>query len=218
MEQITKAFIAAFESRFRENNKNGIVYDPTSLPFLEKVCQFLEDYESQVEQYCAERDSSETASRIKKAIKYTDNELLQIFAAYIASLSVMVLVMSSVNSGMNLQGEASDIDYGLLVKADVFDKDKYGNLLIHNGYKFKKELYGYFVYTKIVEGIEVEVKLRVYEKSIQIIKLHERLDTLPKKMQNRLAFAKALLFNNHELYNKFKWEIYSAYYVTDNKV
>jgi len=200
-------FIAKFGGRFQASDKKTIVYDPSALLFLEEVCLFLDDYDEEVERYCKERDASETAVQINNARRYIEDELTKFFP------SDVVRLMSSVGARMNLKGLASDIDFGLLVKKAAFNKDKYGDILVSNGYQFKKELFGYYVYTKIVEEIEVEVKLRVYEESIQVIELHERLDALSEKMQNKLAFAKALLVDNEELYGKFKWEIYSAYYV-----
>jgi len=210
MKQIKNKFVIAFEDRFSSNTKRGIVYDPSALLFLEKVYEFLEEYLTLVDQYCTERDESETANKLKKTITGVKNELEQIF---VGDNSVLIRLMSSTGARMHLKGTASDIDYGLMIKAAVFNKDKYGNMLIQNGYKFKKEIYGYYVYVKIVDGIEVEVKLREYEKSVEVMELHGRLDALPEKTQNKLAFAKALLFDDEELYGKFKWEIYSAYYI-----
>jgi len=103
-----------------------------------------------------------------------------------------IIMMSSYGANTNLI-HRSDIDIGLIVnQMDEKSETRIGQVLVSNGYKMTKRVNGYMCYNKMVGirfnsmdqkieteieiEIEIEVKVRDYEKSKQVIGLHDYLD------------------------------------------
>jgi hypothetical protein len=157
-------------------------------------------------------------------LRNKENELVSSMAKkemmYLSGLDfcckTSIHIMSSFNSGTNLIAD-SDIDFGLLV-LNLTDKKcaTIGKILEEKGYKFAKVFNPdnpkntYTSYEKIVDGIEIEVKIRDHDFSQVMLMLHNYLDnTLTEHQRTMITYGK-YLFKTHEkrLYNLFKKLIY----------
>jgi hypothetical protein len=113
-----------------------------------------------------------------------------------------IILMSSYGASTNLI-HRSDIDIGLIVnQMDEKSETRIGQVLVSNGYKMTKRVNGYKCYNKMVGirfdsmdqkieteieiEIEIEVKVRDYEKSKQVIGLHDYLDNQCDVEQKRI--------------------------------
>lgn len=175
----------------------------TLLPALQK-------YKLEADDYCAERDSSDEAYLFTMIKTVVELELNTLFADY---PDVTVALMSSFGANLHLQGNKSDIDFGILVKDLSEDKVKiYGEMLEKSlKYVFGKKIHGYYSYEKTIFNVDVEVKIRDADESVDVVKLHAHLDMLSRSTQNLLAYAKSLVVDNDEIYCNLKKIIYSSY-------
>lgn len=143
---------------------------------------------------------------------------------------VSVHIMSSLNAKLNLIGE-SDIDIGLLVDGlnnddmslndELFQQIK---LMIETTTEFKFEnvfneidpTNRYYSFVNMIDGIEVELKVRDKVTSQTILELHNYLDNvLDEESKIFITYAKFLLKKHQKEYNtqsykKFKQVLYEA--------
>lgn len=189
-----------------------IVYDHTAIKVWKQILQIAQtnvQFRHDSTTYCLERDLYN--NKIKEIVDTTHQELIDIFSNWV-DLEICVKLMSSYGSRTNLI-DRSDIDFGIL--GDSKETTFWGEchrLLTTNGYKDCGISYGSNIYKKIVNGIEIEAKVRDAKKSASIVSLHDHLDSLPTETQNYITYVKYLLQNNPLMYTKFKSLLYSAYY------
>lgn len=172
--------------------------------------------------YCEKRDQSENSKKFALVKETVEAELKSLFnltrdltegECNEPMFTCKIQLMSSYGANMHLDNVKSDIDFGILIGNMTKDKvEIYGQILINNGYQFHKMIYNYYVYTKQINGIDIEVKVRDLEKSIEVVRLHNHLDSLPVETQQLLTWAKYIVQNDELLYNKLKKIIYSAYH------
>jgi hypothetical protein len=124
-----------------------------------------------------------------------------------------IMPASSFSSKTHLVGD-SDIDLMIRIKSMTFnDIIKITNKLGNCGYIFKSigtpedEKLRYIIHGKIINGVEIEVKVRDYEASEFIANLHKYLDSkLTKEQQIFTTYIKYLMKNGNykDEYWKFK--------------
>jgi hypothetical protein len=126
--------------------------------------------------------------------------------------------MSSYGAKLHLQGNKSDIDFGILVKDLSEEKVKMYGLMLEASlkYVFGKKIHGYHSYQKKISNIDVEVKIRDADESVDVVKLHAHLDMLPSLIQQLLTYAKSLVVDDDFYYYNLKKNIYSSYYTEIN--
>lgn len=130
-----------------------------------------------------------------------------------------IMPASSFSSKTHLVGD-SDIDLMIRIKSiTINDIIKITNKLGKCGYMFKSigtpedEKLRYIIHGKIINGVEIEVKVRDYEASEFIANLHKYLDSkLTKEQQIFTTYIKYLMKNGgyKNEYWKFKL-IYNEY-------
>ena len=205
--------IATLDSFTLPQGKHLIIWNPTAVKIWSQILQIARtntQFCHDAATYCLERDQYNT--RIKGIVDTARQELTEIFS-YNPSISIKL--MSSYGARTNLTN-TSDIDFGILGNStDPTDPTFWSEskrLLTINGYEDCGMMHGYMVYKKIVNGIEIEAKVRDATKSASIVTLHDCLDALPVETQNCITYIKFLLQNNPSTYTKFKSLVYSAYY------
>jgi hypothetical protein len=130
-----------------------------------------------------------------------------------------IMPASSFSAQTHLIGD-SDIDFMVRIKnISINDIVKITNYLGNYGYIFKKigtpddDTLRYFIHSKIIDNIEIEVKIRDYDGANFIAKLHNYLDNkLTKEQQIYTTYIKYLMKNNN--YNDEYWKfklIYNEY-------
>jgi len=155
----------------------------------------------------------------KKLLKIQNKALKEINKCLKDVIDYYIIPASSFSSKVHLIGD-SDIDLMIRIKnISINDIVKITNKLGNCGYIFKSigtpddENLRYFIHSKIINNIEIEVKVRDYEGADFIAKLHEYLDnhlTIPQQIFT--TYIKYLMKNNNkkEEYWKFKL-IYNEY-------
>lgn len=180
---------------------------------LNEIYELIKTNMEEFKNYIHKRDSENTILE-NLAIKQIDNMRTQFKKL---DFSCELLVMSSLGSRTNLLKE-SDLDIGVLVKN--LDEDKLlkiANIMIENGFRYTHFIVSksnYYSFEKIIDGVEVEYKVRDLELSKPIIELHEKLNNLDKKTQDMLTYLKYNLKQNENkfLYVIFKALMYNAYF------
>lgn len=187
-------------------------------------------YLTEATEYCIERDIQNKP--VNKLLTIELHNLKRKFEN--CEFRCHILPMTSYPT-LNTIG-SSDVDIGLCVENLCQDNFEDNNLIlttIINGlsesdYVFK-ELIGYssewhdkrnryIVYSKIVNGVEFEIKIRDYKHTLPIIKLHQKIDNLNSFDENEiekreiLTYVKYLLNNEKEAKAIFKLFIYMSYF------
>ena len=135
----------------------------------------------------------------------------------------VVCVMSSYGARMHLDTD-SDVDFGILVDALTPDKAQGLGRALEEHMKFRfvrhqatvrNEL---FIYTKVVRGVTIEVKIRDAQHSKAVVQLHHILDTLPKSTVEAITYLKYTLKTMEKsnpllegIYTAFKLVVYNVY-------
>lgn len=192
-----------------DNTKSNIRVDRNACFLWNQSLEILEKHKELAHIYCLERDKAR-GPKFDRVKVIAMAELRCIFGSY-----VRIMLMSSYGSNTYLMQD-SDIDIGVILEVDdeEYQKNSYLNDLLNAGYQFDTfSLYGYYIYTKVINGIEIEVKIRkASEWTTSIIRLHEKLDGLPRDIQDLITYGKFLLQGDKELYDKFKSLVYCNYY------
>ena len=203
--------------------------------FNEKVVSFLEEYTDRANEYYKQREEYSNKNvdpvneKVKVIIKNIKSEYLKLF-----NEELTYSVASSYSAKMNLIGE-SDIDYFILFKPLTTDKlIKISQLLEKYNFKFQKIRNSdkvdivYYVYDQVIDGIEVEVKVRDLMYSRSVVALHNYIDNkLDHNLKVLLTYAKYQLklkskedksFKGYDMfktifYNYCFKDIEDAYYI-----
>jgi hypothetical protein len=130
-----------------------------------------------------------------------------------------IIPASSYSANMNLPVE-SDFDFILAVKRlDESKLFKLTSCFSLYGYKFPEVRNSddprnvHYVLSKIIDNVEIELKIRDYDKSSPVIKLHQKIDKhLSYEKKKIYVFIKFLLkfLGNKESYSAFKTVFYNA--------
>lgn len=120
----------------------------------------------------------------------------------------------------------SDVDFGLLVRnLDMEKLFQITILLTSNGFKpnsmtLNKNGMNAYRFIKIINGLEVEIKIRDYKSTIPIQKLHIALNSAPIQEQKYWTYHKYLIKNyvkehpnKKRLYSEFKKILFHIYFV-----
>jgi hypothetical protein len=182
----------------------------------QKLLPALLQIEPYAVKYCSRRNTydeilnpAETTARSELDLAFKDYSDISIHLMSSKGAKMHLIVLSEEAN----MGCLSDIDFGVLVKDLTQEKiQTYSNILEKAGYKFSQEINHYFVFWKQINGIDIEVKLRDFSASLDILQLHQCLDNLSYQTQQLLTYAKAITFSDTNLYTKLKKIIYSAYY------
>jgi hypothetical protein len=133
----------------------------------------------------------------------------------IKGITRVKLMSSCGEARTNLIG-SSDIDFGILCNlSDVHTIGLCKNMLMEQGYLYDNSMNDYYVFKKMHGDIIIEIKLRDTIKTEKILRLHNLLEILDKKLQNIITYIKYILhtkFDSSKQYDKFKSLVYSAYY------
>jgi len=137
--------------------------------------------------------------------------------------------MSSICAKLNLIND-SDVDIGILIcglnlecgNVDCVKYERVSDVLEEHGFVYSHVFNAdvpnnrYFSYCKIVNGVEIEVKIRDYASSFSILQLHEWLDTqLTDDEITLFTYAKYVLKqydneHNTKYYSNFKKILYET--------
>ena len=166
--------------------------------FNAEVVSFLEEYTDRANQYYKQREQYSLKNvdpvneKVKVIVKNIKAEYLKLF-----NEELTYSVASSYSAKMNLIGE-SDIDYFILFKPLTTEKlIKISQLLEKYNFKFQKIRNSdkvdnvYYVYDQVIDGIEVEVKVRDLMYSRSVVALHNYIDNkLDHNLKVLLTYAK----------------------------
>lgn len=174
------------------------------LYFETKLMPGLEKYTTEADLYWTKRNEAcKHLASVKDSVELELSTLLPEFS---------VVLMSSYGAKMHLT-DNSDIDFGILVESLTDDVALNCRIRLESvGYKFNSVINNYYSHTKFVDQVEIEVKVRDKQMSMQIVKLHECLDSLDVHTQKLLTYAKSQTINDPPTYKLLKSMIYSAYY------
>ena len=209
MDNISDAFllISPIVDKFTIGS-DTIRYDVQILPLWNELLAALKPYLELANAYCKERDDN--SKTFESAKNKAEAELKTIFT----DGTTKIKLMSSYGAKTYLNGN-SDIDFGVIINCpeDDFYQNLHQKLMETNGFTFKHRLFNYFVYQKVIDGIEIESKIRrKCDQSDSMVKLHKEIDSLPVQTKNLITYAKLLLVDDAKLYGKLKWLMYSTYY------
>jgi hypothetical protein len=184
--------------------------------FDEILVPILKEHEEKAREYYEKR---ETYSKeiVEPVAKKAEEELKEIIKEY-GKKDITYQVASSYSAKMNLIKE-SDVDFFLLLNPMTDEKvERLGSILKDHGFSFEKvgspgTVNAYHIYNKIVDGVEVEFKIRDYSASEGIRGLHTVLDhKLDHTLKILITYAKSVLkaSGNKDAYNKFKTIYFSV--------
>lgn len=206
------------ESKLFDNNETALKYINTKIKNV--IFPYLLNIEKEAIKYIIERDKQNEQikpkvkniiDKIKKQI--SDLSLKRDFRIPMLGLNdlslvqpydIKIIMMSSYGAGLNLINDF-DIDVGLLVKN--FDNNslrEINKFLKEQGYKYTgltnptniKNCY--YSYQKIIDGLQVEIKIRDMDYSEIIVDLHNFLDNnLTSRERALLTYAKYILKKNN---------------------
>ena len=169
----------------------------------------------------AKNNYFEQANKYYKLRSKSDNKLLKIQSKSLdeikkclssTNIDYEIIPASSFSAKTHLVGD-SDIDLMLRIKSmNINDIITVTNQLGKCGYIFKSigtptdEKLRYFIHSKHINGVEIEVKVRDYHGAKFIVNLHKYLDNkLTKEQQIFTTYIKYLMKNNYkDEYWKFK--------------
>lgn len=187
-----------------------------SKEFDEVIVPIMKEHEEKAKEYYEKR---ETYSKevVDPVAKKAEEELKEILKEY-GKKDVTYQVASSYSAKMNLIKE-SDVDFFILLKPMTDEKvEKLDPILKKHGFEFEKigspgTINAYHIYNKILDGVEVEFKIRDYKASEGIRGLHKVLDhKLPHNLKILITYTKSVLkaSGNKDAYNKFKTIFFSV--------
>jgi len=184
-------------TNFKNNNVNEELnilvkkFDQSVLPILEKEIDKAKEYYAKREEY-SNNTVDPVNDKVKKIIEDIKNEYNNVY-----NDQLTYTVASSYSSKMNLIGE-SDIDYFILFKplsperliniSQLLQKYNFKFDKVHNKDKVNNI---YYVYQQIIDGIEVEMKVRDLYYSRSVVALHEYTDNkLDQHLKILFTYAK----------------------------
>lgn len=166
--------------------------------FDNKIITLLEKYSDQAEEYYQKRE--EFSNRIVDPVNQKVKDiLLNVKKEYEEKFNDYFdyQVASSYSAKMNLIGE-SDIDYFILFKPLTDERSiKISQILIKYDFEFDKKINPlltnntYYVFSRVIDDVEVEFKVRDYYYTKNVIRLHDYIDNkLDQHIKILLTFAK----------------------------
>jgi hypothetical protein len=184
-------------TNFKNNNVNEELnilvkkFDQSVLPILEEEIDKAKEYYAKREEY-SNNTVDPVNDKVKKIIQDIKNEYNNLY-----NDQLTYTVASSYSSKMNLIGE-SDIDYFILFKplsperliniSQLLQKYNFKFDKVHNKDKVNNI---YYVYQQIIDGIEVEMKVRDLYYSRSVVALHEYTDNkLDQHLKILFTYAK----------------------------
>jgi len=184
-------------TNFKNNNVNEELnmlvkkFDQSVLPILEEEIDKATEYYSKREEY-SNKTVDPVNDKVKKIIEDIKNEYKNFY-----NDELTYTVASSYSAKMNLIGE-SDIDYFILFKpltserliniSQLLQKYNFKFDKVHNKDKVNNI---YYVYQQIIDGIEVEMKVRDLYYSRSVVALHEYTDNkLDQHLKILFTYAK----------------------------
>lgn len=209
-----------------ENDSDALFYMKEQMETI--LVPMLRTYIDEATLYRARRDMENI--KLERVVETERTKLEELFSD---DKRIAIKLMSSIGAKLNVIGE-SDIDFGICV---INLNDSFGILdqtllerieveLLKLGYVYSHAFNAenpknrYFSFTKIVDGIEVEAKVRDYATTEVFLRLHERLDnSLTDEQITLYTYAKYLLSQDKEdrrAYKNFKKILYeSVFYGVD---
>ena len=137
---------------------------------------------------------------------------------------VNIHLMSSIGAKLNLIDE-SDIDFGICINnlndefgkldMDIFRYVEHklvelGYVNTHN-FNVNNPDNRYYSYEQVIDGVEVELKIRDYETSKNILRLHHELDnSLNDEQITLFTYAKFMFVKDKQIYKYFKKILYES--------
>ncbi len=197
----------------------GVLYDK----FNDRVLNLLEKYKDEAYDYYKKREefTSKVVDPVNEKVKKI---LLDLKREYNEKYSddFKYQVASSYSAKMNLIGE-SDIDYFILFKPLTEERlIKMSQLITRKGFDFQKTVNPdrknnlYYAFETVIDGVEVEFKVRDFYYSRNVIDLHQFIDEkLDQHVKVLLTYAKHQLKlrskedKNFKGYNMFKTLFYN---------
>lgn len=191
--------------------------------FENKIITLLEKYSEPAKEYYQKREefSNKIVDPVNEKVKAI---LLGVKKEYEIKFndSFDYQVASSYSAKMNLIGE-SDIDYFILFKPLTDERSiKISQILTKYGFEFEKTMNPnmkhntYYVFSNVIDNVEVEFKVRDYYYTKNVIRLHDYIDNkLDQNLKVLLTFAKYQLKlkskedKTFKGYNMFKTILYN---------
>jgi hypothetical protein len=196
-----------------------IIYDK----FNDKIINLLKNYKKEAEEYYTKREeySKKIVDPVNEKVKNILKEIKKDFEERFEE-TFEYQVASSYSAKMNLIGE-SDIDYFILFKPLNTEKAiKISQILDKYDFIFDKTINphlinnSYYVFSKVIDDVEVEFKVRDHYYAQSVIDLHQFIDDkLDKDIKILLTYAKYQLKlkskedKNFKGYNMFKTIFYN---------
>ena len=161
-------------------------------------------------------DFIEQRNKTKYIMETTQQQIIELFDELFIFTDYHVIPTSSFSSDMYISNEDSDIDFTIFVKnMSIFDVFVIDDLLKKNGFIFVEEKFigkpeHYYIYTKKVNNIDIEIKIRDKDKSDYIYNVHRFLDNFyPIEKKKPLTYLKKIIKEKDiNIYNMLKYLIY----------
>jgi len=178
----------------------------THVNAFNQLMAYMQTLRKEAQTYCSTRDAGlEHQMKLWYRVR---QDLVMIFSG---DFVIEIIPMSSFPNMHMIDG--SDCDFGVVVQ-DLTDRIKTfcRTKLIQHGFAFKETNYGYDIYSKTIEKMEFEIKVRDRAESEKIISLHHALDSADTYIHQLITYLKALTYGDKVLYAKIKGIIFSAFY------
>lgn len=186
-----------------------ISYHKDSVKILQRLFGFLYGH-SAVQEYWKDRNANIVMERkFHDALKHGEEIIEKVL---IEGDSIAPHCSFTAKTHLLL---SSDVDIYLLVKDCNEEKKKYYvDCLKINGFEHDNADNdgGYVSYSKMVNDIELEIKIRDKDAASETIALHRYIENLPEEDIQCITYIKAITHLNNELYLRFKKIMYSGFY------
>lgn len=172
-------------------------YNKAIIPLLEEKMEDAKKYYKLREEYSI-NTVDPVNEKVKPIIEKIKDDYMKLY-----NEEIRYIVASSYSSKMNLIGE-SDIDYFILFNPMTIEKVIQMSQLLER-YNFKFEKLGnkndpknnYYIYNQYIDNIQVEMKVRDYMNSKNVVSLHDFTD-------NKLDLKEKILFTYAKYQLKLK--------------
>ena len=209
-EQIDNENVRKIMNILVEKNRPSktIEYNKNSIRLMKILLNILKDSKQKINYWNDREIITESGVNFKNALE-RGIELL----SYVLQPGDKIKSCSSYSAGIHLK--ESDVDIFLLINDKDDKKEKYYvDFLIANGFKHEATIHDgdYKSYNKLIDGVELEIKIRDKAPAADIVLMHEYIEALSPDDKKSITYIKSICNIYKEPYLTFKMIMYSAYY------
>lgn len=192
--------------------KLEIKKDPRANLNLQTLLRMLYTFRKEANVFWKQRNNSPKEQILTQTKNEIEAQLKKIFSLY-SNPNIEFVLMSSFGARMHLPNN-SDLDFGVIIQdMETYKNNIHNTLDLAGGYRYKDKVSDYYVYTKKVNGIEIEIKVRDKQSSAAIVQLHQYLDNkLNEEDKKLLTWAKSIVVDDSQAYLGLKHLIYNGYF------